>query len=132
MAQEENTKASSSATLQFKPVTTNEVTSLKFEWDPEKAASTNESRGITFEYAARVFLDAHRKEAVDCRKDYGEVRIIVIGCIDERVFVVVYTMRGDTKRLISARKASKREANKYSELRSGCEQSTDDDSRGST
>jgi putative transcriptional regulator len=42
---------------------------------------------------------------VDNRRDYGEVRIIAIGLIDQRVHVCVYTLRGERKRIISLRRA---------------------------
>lgn len=86
---------------------------MEFEWDPEKAAKSEEERGIPFEYAARVFRDPKRLDKVDDRKDYGEERRITMGEIEGRVFLVAYTKRGSVTRLISARKANGREQRQY-------------------
>ena len=49
----------------------------------------------------------------DNRWDYGEDRYQLLGTIEHRVFVVVYTVRGDVIRIISARKANQREVQDY-------------------
>jgi uncharacterized protein len=51
----------------------------------------------------------------DTRQNYGEKRIITIGLIGKSVCVVVYTERGNTIRIISARKANERERRRYHE-----------------
>lgn len=56
----------------------------------------------------------------DTRHSYGEDRYRLIGKIEERLFVVVYTPRHDVIRIISARKANQREVKHY-------EDSTHDD-----
>ncbi|MGD0109704.1 MAG: BrnT family toxin [Rhodopila sp.] len=48
-------------------------------------------------------------EICDDRRDYGEVRFNAFGLVNRRLFVCTYTMRGQTCRLISVRKASKQE-----------------------
>jgi uncharacterized protein len=50
---------------------------------------------------------------VDDRRDYGEIRINAFGPVNNRLFVCTYTMRGDTHRLISVRKASRQEQNTW-------------------
>ena len=45
----------------------------------------------------------------DTRRDYGEVRVVALGQVEGRVLVVVYTDRGDTRRIISARPAKRKE-----------------------
>jgi len=45
----------------------------------------------------------------DRRRDYGEERVIAIGEVDGEVLVVVYTDRGNTRRIISARRANRKE-----------------------
>jgi len=82
---------------------------LKFEWDPDKAAANLHKHKVPFEYAARVFLDPLRIDGEDAREDYGEERRIAVGYIESRLFVVTYTERGGTIRLISAREANARE-----------------------
>lgn len=68
---------------------------------------------VRFTYAVRVFLDSSRLDVVDDREEYGEERRVTTGRIEERVFVVVYTDRGEVIRLISARKADASEEEDY-------------------
>ena len=58
-------------------------------------------------------LDPHRIVAQDRRRDYGEDRYRLLGMIDGRAYVIVYTMRGPTIRIISARKANGKEVGNY-------------------
>ncbi|WP_036177435.1 BrnT family toxin [Massilia sp. 9096] len=53
--------------------------------------------------------------SVDERRNYGEARMIAIGYIGERLYVVVYVDRHDSRRIISLRKANSREARYYAE-----------------
>jgi hypothetical protein len=88
---------------------------LEYEWDERKARKNIAKHGVPFEYAARVFLDLHRLDAEDARRDYGEERRFTLGMIEGRLYVVAYTVRGNIIRLISARKANEREWRKYDE-----------------
>jgi uncharacterized protein len=88
---------------------------MLFEWDTKKAAQNVAKHGVPFEYAARVFLDTHRLESEDTRRDYREQRRMTLGKIEGRLFVVAYTPRGEVIRLISARKANEREQRQYDE-----------------
>jgi uncharacterized DUF497 family protein len=58
-------------------------------------------------------FDGDYTEYEDKRKDYGEKRFVVIGPIEGRVFAVVYTWRNERRRIISARRASRRERRAY-------------------
>lgn len=88
---------------------------MNFEWDAEKAQRNFEKHGIRFEIASGVFADPDRITAVDDRFDYGEERLTTLGRTSEGILVVVTTERneGKTTRLISARKANKRERSTY-------------------
>lgn len=86
---------------------------MEFEWDEAKSDACFAERGFDFAYAVRVFLDPRRLVAPDDRFDYGEPRFSILGAIDGRVFVVVYTPRGRRFRIISARKANQREVRRY-------------------
>lgn len=86
---------------------------VEFEWDDTKNDACFERRGFDFSYAVRAFLDRHRIVAQDRRRDYGEDRYRLLGMIDGRTYVIVYTMRGSTTRIISARKASRKEVAHY-------------------
>jgi uncharacterized protein len=88
---------------------------LRFEWDEPKAEQNIAKHGLPFEYAARVFLDPHRLDAEDTRRPYGEERRLTLGSVEGQVFAVAYTLRGEIVRLISARKANRRERMKYHE-----------------
>jgi uncharacterized protein len=88
---------------------------LLFEWDDRKAVRNIAKHGVPFEYVVRVFLDPHRLDTEDMRRDYSEARRLTLGMIEGRLFVVAYTARGTVIRLISARKANERERRKYDE-----------------
>jgi len=86
---------------------------MEFEWDDAKSDACFAYRGFDFAYVAHAFLDADRIVGMDRRWDYGEDRYRLLGAVEGRVFVVIYTMRGSTTRIISARKANRREVRKY-------------------
>ena len=86
---------------------------MQFEWDSDKAAANVSRHGVSFELAMLVFLDDGRLIKLDERFDYGEERLITMGHVDNRLHVVVYTQANDTIRIISARKANKREQRRY-------------------
>jgi uncharacterized DUF497 family protein len=86
---------------------------MEFEWDPAKSAWNARERNLPFERAVDVFLDPFRITFVDDRKDYGEVRHLTMGHIEDLLFVLIYTERPDTIRIISARRANKREEKRY-------------------
>ena len=88
---------------------------MECEWDERKARQNIARHGVPFEYAARVFLDLHRLDTEDTRRDYGEERRLTLGKIEGRLYVAAYTVRGKMIRLISARKANEREWRKYHE-----------------
>jgi len=93
-----------------------------FEWDENKNKSNIEKHGISFEIAKKVFEDTNRLEAEDTRKDYGEKRFITVGKVKNLVLTVVYTIRKSAKRLISARRASKKERENYKKQKESNEQ----------
>ncbi len=86
---------------------------MEFEWDESKNSACFERRGFDFAYAVRAFLDPHRIIAQDRRRDYGEHRYRLLGRIDGRAYVVVYTLRGLAVHIISARKANGKEVADY-------------------
>jgi hypothetical protein len=85
---------------------------MEFEWDENKRQSNLSKHGIDFVDAAKIF-DRPVLERVDNRYDYGETRIVGLGEVNGVVLFVVYTWRGEVRRIISARRATKRERNKY-------------------
>ncbi len=85
---------------------------MGFEWDDAKRRGNIETHGVDFVLAAKIFLNPVL-EAPDDREDYGEERIIAIGHWDEHCIVVVYTWRGENRRIISAWKAGKDDREAY-------------------
>ncbi len=79
-----------------------------WNWDEDKRQATLLLRGIDLAMVKELDLDL-AEISRDVRKDYGEVRLQARGLIRGRLYVVVFTLRGDNYRLISLRKANKRE-----------------------
>lgn len=88
---------------------------MQFEWDEEKNKKNIRNHGIDFETAARVFADPHRIEKYDNSHSDEEDRYITIGEINGTAYIVmvVYAERGETIRMISARKATSQERRAY-------------------
>jgi len=85
---------------------------MQFEWDERKRRATLAERGIDFVDVQRMFR-GRVEEREDTRRDYGERRFVVVGELDGDIISVVYTWRGGTRRLISARRATRRERKEY-------------------
>jgi uncharacterized DUF497 family protein len=81
---------------------------VQFEWDPVKSEVMYQARGFDFAYASRIF-DAALVAVQDTRVDYGETRMKAIGRVGPDILVVIYTWRGDAIRIISARRANRKE-----------------------
>ncbi len=89
---------------------------MKFSWDDQKEKINISKHGIDFNTATLVFGDTQRLEYLDEKHStLEEYRYITIGMIKTVVIVlvVVYTVRDDTIRIISARIATKREEARY-------------------
>ena len=89
-----------------------ELGELLIEWDDRKAAINKKKHGVSFELAAKVFLDEFLIDDYDEDHSDDEDRIKVIGMV-AKVLVVIYTERKGRYRLISARLANKKEVKKY-------------------
>jgi uncharacterized DUF497 family protein len=87
----------------------------RFQWDEEKATSNFAKHGVRFEAAQRVFDDPFAIELIDDRHDYGEDRFVLIGMASARLLTVVYALRDETIRIISARGAEPLEHRAYDE-----------------
>lgn len=90
---------------------------MNFEWDAQKARENFARHGIDFDEAIATF-DGATVEGDDDRFDYGETRMRAIGALGQRLVAVIYTMRGDVCRIISARKATRYEQKAYREAQS--------------
>ena len=87
---------------------------MEFEWDNAKETANRKKHGISFQTAAKVFLDPFAIEFDDLDTT-GELRVNMIGLVDGRMLFITYTMRGETVRIISARGAEPHEKRKYHE-----------------
>jgi uncharacterized DUF497 family protein len=81
----------------------NYTCAMKFEWDEAKSDACFKDRGFDFAYCASAFFDQDRLVQEDTRYSYGEERYQLTGRIDGRIYVIVYTLRTDSMRIISAR-----------------------------
>ena len=88
---------------------------MRITFDPAKRAKTLADRGLDFADAASVFTGA-TLEVEDTRKDYGEIRIICFGYLEDRMVVVGYTPRGAGRHIFSMRKANEREQSRLAPL----------------
>ena len=87
---------------------------LTFEWDPRKARSNLAKHGVGFEEASTVFGDPLSLTIPDPYHSRTEERHVTMGtAFTGKLLVVVHTERGDNIRIISARRASRRERRSY-------------------
>lgn len=83
---------------------------MKFEYDPQKNQRNIEQRGLSFDLVVYFDFD----HVIECEQVVGgELRYFALGYIHSRLFALVYTLRGDIIRVISLRKANKREVSYY-------------------
>ncbi len=82
------------------------------EWDDNKNQINIRKHGISFETAALVFADEERIEYFDRLHSQDEDRYVVLGCV-QGILYVVYTMRNEAARIISARMATPLERRIY-------------------
>lgn len=85
---------------------------IRYEWDDRKEAENVAKHGIDFT-AARAFDWSLAIVSPDERVAYGEKRLIARGPLDGRLYVLVFTRRDDVTRIISFRKANRREQATY-------------------
>ena len=89
------------------------MTSAAYEWDEAKREANLVKHGVDFMDALEVFADPLRVERVNQRREYAEERREVVGMVRDQMLFVVYTLRGEVRRLISARRASRNERRAY-------------------
>jgi hypothetical protein len=92
---------------------------VQFEWDPQKAAANAKRRRLTFDEAASVLEDPLSTTYPDEAHSEEEARFLTIGASQRgRVLVVAHTERNDTIRIITARRATRREREFYEQGKS--------------
>lgn len=89
---------------------------ITFTWDPKKASANARAHGISFDEAQSVFYDDFAVQFFDEGHSNDEDRFLMLGMSNlARVLLVVHCLRasGDVIRIISARKATRREQSFY-------------------
>ncbi len=81
---------------------------MLIEFDSGKRRKTLAQRGLDFRRAVEVFEGA-TADLIDARFDYGEQRIFTFVELDGRYVIVIWTPRGEARRIISMRYANARE-----------------------
>lgn len=85
---------------------------MRIEFDPAKDASNREKHGLSLALAAGLDWDASLVW-VDERYEYGELRMIALAPDTGVLYYVAFVDRGETRRIISLRKANRREVKHY-------------------
>lgn len=87
---------------------------MEFEWDPAKAARNLVKHGVSFDEASTVFGDPLAGTILEPQHSGHEPRFITIGLsASQRLTIVAHAERDDRIRIISARRATRRERRKY-------------------
>lgn len=86
---------------------------MEIEFDEEKSAECLRKRGFDFQFAQQIFDDPDGVEYESTARDYGEIRWVRIGLIDGRLYTVIWTLRGNKRRIISARPSERKERKRY-------------------
>ena len=81
---------------------------MEIEFDPAKDAANRAKHGLSLAIGL-IILEDMLGSVVDERFVYGETRCLAFGLVAGRLHVCVYVQRGDAYRIISVRKASKKE-----------------------
>ena len=80
---------------------------MEYEWDVNKAEVNLQKHGVAFD-AVHAFDWESAITMVDRRRDYGEERVIAMGFVDQRLHVLVFSLRdGEMIRVISLRKCQR-------------------------
>lgn len=80
-------------------------------FDTDRRDKTMTERGLDFARAGEVFAGKHLTHE-DLRESYTEPRFQTVGWLDERIVMLVWTPRGEARRIISMRKVNEREIKK--------------------
>lgn len=85
---------------------------MRIEFDPEKNNKNILERNLSFDKVADFNFDT-AQFSIDERRDYGETRIRAFGFVDQRLHALVFVKIDNGIRVISFRKANKREVKNY-------------------
>ena len=85
---------------------------MQITFDPAKDAANVAKHGVSLALAVNLEW-SWLLAAPDIRRDYGETRMLGYAPLGTRVYCVVFTDRGDERRVISLRKANRKEVKRY-------------------
>jgi len=85
---------------------------MDIEFDDAKDRANLQKHDVSLDVGATVIQNM-TFGYVDDRKDYGEVRMVAFGRVSDRLFVCVFTKRGEVYRIISVRRASEEEQREW-------------------
>jgi uncharacterized protein len=85
---------------------------VRFDFDPGKDATNESKHGLSLEAAAELNWDA-ALVWIDDRADYGEERMVALAPIGDILIFVAFVDREPARRIISLRRANRREVNHY-------------------
>ena len=88
---------------------------MKFEFDPNKDLVNSEKHGVSLSLAAFLDWDAALLW-IDDRQDYGELRVLALAPNTGILYYVAFVDRGDKRRIISLRRANRREVKRYVQI----------------
>lgn len=94
---------------------------MQIEYDPAKSAKNARERGLPFDLTRDAFDWDAALIIEDKRNDYGERRFLAFAPVSGRLYVVCYCLRGEIRRIISFRKANKREEKFYAEAKAAAD-----------
>jgi uncharacterized DUF497 family protein len=89
---------------------------VDIEFDADKDRANLAKHGVSLFRAADMVEIIER---LDIRRDYGEPRFLMVGLLDGRIHVCAYALRDGVRRIISLRKANRREQHAYRTARQG-------------
>ena len=89
-----------------------------YEWDDDKNKANIARHRVAFDEAEQFAWEG-ALVASDDRQDYRESRFVAVGYVGHRLHVLAFTERGDKVRVISLRKANKREVKRYEKAQAG-------------
>jgi uncharacterized DUF497 family protein len=85
---------------------------MNFEFDPAKDAANHTKHGVSLSLAAELAWES-ALVWVDDRFDYGESRMVALAPIAETLYYVAFVDRTEARRIISVRRANRREVKYY-------------------
>jgi uncharacterized protein len=89
---------------------------MEFQFDPDKRKKNLEKHNIDFVAGLRLIASSQKLVKLDNRKNYGEERFQAIGEVDGIFLIAAFTMRDKAFRIISVRKAHKKEIKLYLDI----------------